>query len=364
MERFHAGTIDVRNGRSQPAAKLHRTGFKLRTVAGLAPPMSCTGTRNRMTLAMSWEEWAAHDATALAARVRLGELTATELAQQAAAGIEKTNPELCAVVEVFDDVIADPLRDGMNPDGPFRGVPFGLAPPMTYTGTRKRMTLAMSWEEWAAHDATALAARVRLGELSATELAQQAAAAIEKTNPELCAVVEVFDDVIADPLRDGMNPDGPFRGVPFLMKDLGPTMQGRLQEKGSHFLRGHRPSADSYLTRRMRLAGLNLIGRSTTPEFGVCSSAENPTMYVTRNPWNLAYPTCGSSAGAAATVAAGVIPIAHSTDGGGSIRIPAGFNGNIGLKPSRGVFSIAPELSDAVGMVSAQGCQSRKPHGA
>ncbi len=221
------------------------------------------------------------------------------------------------------------------------------------------MTLAMSWEEWAAHDATALAARVRLGELSATELAQQAAAAIEKTNPELCAVVEVFDDVIADPLRDGMNPDGPFRGVPFLMKDLGPTMQGRLQEKGSHFLRGHRPGADSYLTRRMRLAGLNLIGRSTTPEFGVCSSAENPTMYVTRNPWNLAYPTCGSSAGAAATVAAGVIPIAHSTDGGGSIRIPAGFNGNIGLKPSRGVFSIAPELSDAVGMVSTQGCQSR-----
>jgi amidase len=221
------------------------------------------------------------------------------------------------------------------------------------------MTHPMSWEEWAAHDATALAARVRVGELSAAELARQAAAAIEKTNPELCAVVEVFEDVISDPQRDGMNSDGPLCGVPFLMKDLGPTMTGRLQEKGSHFLRGNRAKSDAYLTGRMRAAGLNLIGRSTTPEFGVCSSAENPSMYVTRNPWNLAYPTCGSSAGAAATVAAGVIPIAHSTDGGGSIRIPAGFNGNIGLKPSRGVFSIAPDLSDAVGMVSTQGCQSR-----
>ncbi|MEK9776328.1 MAG: amidase [Quisquiliibacterium sp.] len=210
----------------------------------------------------------------------------------------------------------------------------------------------MTWTEWASHDATALAERVRLGELTATELARQAAAAIERTNPQIGAVIEVFDDVIADPLRDGMNPAGPLHGVPFLMKDLGPTMKGRLQEKGSHFLRGNRARADAFLTERMRAAGLNLIGRTTTPEFGVCSSAENPTMYVTRNPWNLAYPTCGSSAGSAATVAAAVVPMAHSTDGGGSIRIPAGFNGNIGLKPSRGVFSIAPDLSDAVGMVS------------
>ncbi|MEK9720994.1 MAG: amidase [Quisquiliibacterium sp.] len=219
--------------------------------------------------------------------------------------------------------------------------------------------MAMTWTEWASHDATALAERVRLGELTATELARQAAAAIERTNPQIGAVIEVFDDVIADPLRDGMNPAGPLHGVPFLMKDLGPTMKGRLQEKGSHFLRGNRARADAFLTERMRAAGLNLIGRTTTPEFGVCSSAENPTMYVTRNPWNLAYPTCGSSAGSAATVAAAVVPMAHSTDGGGSIRIPAGFNGNIGLKPSRGVFSIAPDLSDAVGMVSTQGCQSR-----
>jgi amidase len=102
-----------------------------------------------------------------------------------------------------------------------------------------------------------------------------------------------------------------------------------------------------------------LIGRTTTPEFGVCSSADNPEVYVTRNPWNTDYTTCGSSAGSAAMVAAGAVPIAHSTDGGGSIRIPAGVNGNIGLKVSRGVFSLSPLLSDLSGLVSIQGCQSR-----
>jgi amidase len=208
------------------------------------------------------------------------------------------------------------------------------------------MTLAMSWDEWASHDAVALAARVKRGELTAAELARQAAAGIAKVNPALSAVVEVFDDVVDDPLRDGLDPAGAFAGVPFLMKDLGPTLKGRLQEQGSLFMRGHRPAADTWLTTRMRAAGLNLMGRTTTPEFGVCSSAENPALYVTRNPWNTDFTTCGSSAGSAAMVAAGVVPMAHATDGGGSIRIPAGFNGNIGLKPSRGVFSIAPHLSD------------------
>jgi amidase len=221
------------------------------------------------------------------------------------------------------------------------------------------MSLAMTWDEWAAHDATALAERVRKGELTPAELAAQAAAAIEKINPSTSAVVEVFDDVVADPLRDGMNPDGFFAGVPFLMKDLGPTMKGRLQEMGSRLMRGNRAAADAFLTGKMRQAGLNLIGRTTTPEFGLCSSAENPAVYVTRNPWNLDYTTNGSSAGTAAAVAAGVLPLSHATDGGGSIRIPAGANGNIGLKPSRGVFSIAPGLSDISGYVSTQGCQSR-----
>jgi len=221
------------------------------------------------------------------------------------------------------------------------------------------MTLAMSWDEWAAHDAVGLAERVRKGEVTASELAAQVAAGVERINPALSAVVEIFDDVVADPWKDGLDPTGPFAGVPFLMKDLGPTLKGRLQEQGSLFMRGNRPLSDSWLTNSMRKAGLNLMGRTTTPEFGVCSSAENPAVYVTRNPWNTDYTTCGSSAGAAAAVAAGVLPMAHSTDGGGSIRIPAGFNGNIGLKASRGVFSIAPAMSDITGYVSTQGCQSR-----
>ena len=221
------------------------------------------------------------------------------------------------------------------------------------------MTLAMGWDEWTAHDAVALAARVRKGELTAAELAAQAAAGIARLNPVLSAVVEVFDDAVADPIGAGAHADGFFAGVPFLMKDLGPTMRGRLQEMGSLFMRGHRAIEDAFLTGQMRRAGLNLMGRTTTPEFGVCSSAENPAVYVTRNPWDTAYTTLGSSAGTSAMVAAGVLPLSHATDGGGSIRIPAGANGNIGLKPSRGVFSIAPKLSDLSGLVSTQGCQSR-----
>src|SRR3954465_15305753 len=221
------------------------------------------------------------------------------------------------------------------------------------------MTFPMSWNEWAQRDGVGLAARVRKGELTAKELARQAAAGVAKVNPPLSGVLEVFEDAVADPAKDGANLDGPFAGLPFLMKDLGPTMKGRLQEMGSLIMRGNRATSDTFLTGKMRGAGLNLIGRTTTPEFGVCSSAENPAVYVTRNPWNPDYTTCGSSPGSAAMVAAAAVPIAHATDGGGSIRIPAGVNGNIGLKVSRGVFSLAPHLSDLSGLVSIQGCQSR-----
>lgn len=221
------------------------------------------------------------------------------------------------------------------------------------------MTLAMGWDEWAKCDALALAELVRARKVKPAELSAQVAAAIEKTNPKLSAVVEVFDDVVADPARDGANLDGPFAGVPYLMKDLGPTLKGRLQEMGSKLMRGNRAAADTYLTGRIRNAGLNVMGRTTTPEFGCCSSAENPEVYVTRNPWNTDYTTLGSSAGTAAMVACGAVPISHASDGGGSIRLPAGANGNIGLKPSRGVFSLSPMASDLSGLVSTQGCHTR-----
>ena len=131
------------------------------------------------------------------------------------------------------------------------------------------MTLPMSWGEWAQHDGVALAARVRKGELTAKELASQASAGIAKVDPALSGVVEVFEDAILDPGHDGANLAGPFAGLPFLMKDLGPTMKGRLQEMGSLLMRGNRATADTFMTRKMRGAGLNLIGRTTTPEFGV-----------------------------------------------------------------------------------------------
>ncbi|MDP1882552.1 MAG: amidase family protein, partial [Bradyrhizobium sp.] len=123
------------------------------------------------------------------------------------------------------------------------------------------MTLPMSWNEWAQHDGVALAARVRKGELTAGELASQAAAGIAKVDPALSAVVEVFEDAIEGPGQDGADLAGPFAGLPFLMKDLGPTMKGRLQEMGSLLMRGNRATADTFLTARMRQAGLNLIGR-------------------------------------------------------------------------------------------------------
>jgi hypothetical protein len=113
---------------------------------------------------------------------------------------------------------------------------------------RNRMTLPMSWDEWAQHDGTALAARVRKGEVMPTELAAQAAAGVAKVDPILSGVVEMFEDVIADPAKDGANLEGRFAGLPFLMKDLGPTMKGRLQEMGSLYMRGNRADGDTFLT--------------------------------------------------------------------------------------------------------------------
>lgn len=221
------------------------------------------------------------------------------------------------------------------------------------------MTLPMTWNEWAHCDGVGLADLVRKGQVTPRELAMQAAAAIEKVNPQITGVIEVFADAIADPAGNGTNLDGPFAGLPFLMKDLGPTMKGRLQEQGSLFMAGNRPTADTFLTTQMRKAGLNLIGRTTTPEFGVCSSADNPAVYVTRNPWNTDYSTCGSSAGSGAMVAAGAVPIAHSTDGGGSIRIPAAACGLFGIKAGRGRISMGPMFGEGMNGAAVQGVVSR-----
>ncbi|MDK3018036.1 amidase [Pseudodonghicola flavimaris] len=222
------------------------------------------------------------------------------------------------------------------------------------------MPTVMSWDEWYSHDGLGLAELIRSGKVTAAELAEQATAAVAKVNPEIDGVLEIFEDTVKDPFAEGTNPEGIFAGLPFLVKDTGcTTMKGRLQEMGSMMLQGNRAAADGFLTTQFRKAGLNLIGRTTAPEFATCSSCENPALHTTRNPWDTEFTSCGSSAGSAVMVGAGAVPMASGSDGGGSLRIPAGVNGAISIKTSRGVFSQAPFASDFSSVVSTQGALTR-----
>ena len=202
-----------------------------------------------------------------------------------------------------------------------------------------RAALAMTWQEWARHDALGLAALVRRGEVMPRELAAQSAAAVERLNPKLDAVLEIFQDVLANPDTDGPARDGALYGVPIFLKDAASGLKGRVQESGSALMRGYVvPATDPTVENRLH-AGLVPIGRSTLPEFAMTmdtATAYGNRLIVTRNPWNLERSPGGSSGGASALVSAGVTPISSASDGGGSIRIPASFCGLVGLKPSRG----------------------------
>ena len=199
--------------------------------------------------------------------------------------------------------------------------------------------LAMSWEEWQSHDAVALADLVRAGKVAPKEMCAQAAAAVARIDPRIEAVLGLYDDVVADPDRDGPNRDGRLYGVPMLLKDLGSGLAGRKQESGSKLFKDHLVEATDPLVDNYLSAGLIPIGRSTTPEFGM--TFDTATDYlgrvkVTRNPWQPGRTAGGSSGGSAAAVAAGILPISMSSDGGGSTRIPAAFCGLVGLKATRG----------------------------
>jgi amidase len=183
-------------------------------------------------------------------------------------------------------------------------------------------------------DATALAALVRRRELSARELLEEAIARIERHNPRLNAVVyKAYDEARAT--AGGALPDGPFKGVPFLIKDMDVPVAGWKLTNGSAFLRGHRSEADCELVRRYRAAGLVLVGRTNTPEFGIPGTTEGRHHGICRNPWNPDHSAGGSSGGAGAAVASGMVPMAHGSDGLGSIRIPAAQCGLVGLKPTQ-----------------------------
>ncbi|MCB1380817.1 MAG: amidase [Alphaproteobacteria bacterium] len=200
----------------------------------------------------------------------------------------------------------------------------------------------MDLEKYASLDAVALAELVRQGDTTPHELAKLAAEAAARVNPTLNAIIELYGDRITAPASP--NPEQPFAGVPMLVKDLSVTQKGRLHECGSQLLKGSVSSQDSELFKRFRKAGFNIIGRTTTPEFGWSASTECRLTGTTRNPWNVERSAGGSSGGSAAAIAAGVVPIAHGSDGSGSIRNPASWCGLVGLKTTRGRISTAPHV--------------------
>lgn len=198
-------------------------------------------------------------------------------------------------------------------------------------------------------DATAQAALVRSGELRPAELLEHALARIDRLNPELNAVVTRLDESAARSL-EALDSSAPFAGVPFLLKDLVADAAGTPRSDGSAFVAGRYVAAgDSELVRRFRRAGLVVVGKTNTSEFGLLPTTEPECFGPTVNPWNPRLGSGGSSGGSAAAVAAGLVAAAHASDGGGSIRVPASCCGLVGLKPTRGRNSYAPQLGDVAG---------------
>jgi amidase len=204
--------------------------------------------------------------------------------------------------------------------------------------------------ELAQLDATAQAALVAKGELSPAELVDAAIDRIERANPDLNAVIHKTYDKARAAARAEL-PAGPFRGVPILVKDIGPMTEGDPMCAGMGLLkrRGFIAPFDSFITRKLRRAGFVLVGKTNTPELGIVPTTEPVAFGATRNPYDLTRSTGGSSGGSAAAVARGMVPIAHGNDGGGSIRIPASCCGLVGLKPTRGRVSHGPALGEVNG---------------
>ncbi|MEN6543107.1 amidase [Parvibaculum sp.] len=215
----------------------------------------------------------------------------------------------------------------------------------------------MGISEYASYDALGLAELVKTGQVSAAELAEEAINRIEKHNPALNAVVTKMYDQGRAAAKAPV--DGPFKGVPFLLKDILGDYAGVPTQSGSRFMSGIPATRDSTLTARFKKSGVVILGKTNVPEFGLLPTTESAFYGPARNPWNTAHSTGGSSGGSAAAVASGIVPIAHANDGGGSIRIPASCCGLVGLKPTRGRNPLGPDLGDIMGGLIAEHIVSR-----
>src|SRR5690554_797881 len=202
----------------------------------------------------------------------------------------------------------------------------------------------MKQSEYLSFDATALADLIRRGDVSAREVAEAAIDRANRVNGKLNAICH---PQFTEALEQGFPEDGPFAGVPILLKDLAQEQAGHPCSYGSRALSTNVPTRDSEFVRRARNAGLVFLGRTATPEFGLKAVTESELWGPSRNPWNTDLTPGGSSGGSGAAVAAGIVPMAGANDGGGSIRIPAAYNGLFGLKPSRGRISVGPHMGEA-----------------
>jgi amidase len=196
-------------------------------------------------------------------------------------------------------------------------------------------------------DATAQAELVRSRELEPLDLVQAAIERIERLNPALNAVITPMYDRALEEARSALH-RGPFTGVPYLLKDLGAQVSGVRYSEGSRFLRDLVSRHDQELVLRHRRAGLVAVGKTNTPEFGILPTTEPLLSGPTRNPWSLEHSSGGSSGGSASAVASGMVPLAHASDGGGSIRIPASCCGLFGLKPTRMRNPTGPAIGDGL----------------
>ena len=208
------------------------------------------------------------------------------------------------------------------------------------------------------YDGIGLAGLVKAREVSAGELLEAAVARVEQRNLTINAVVNRMYNQAKAAIAAGL-PSGPFTGAPYLLKDIGPLYAGTVTTLGSSAFRNFIPDHDSEMVVRLKRAGLVIFGKTHTPEFGLSSSSESRLFGATRNPWNLEYSAGGSSGGSAAAIAAGMVPMAYGSDGGGSMRIPASCCGLFGLKPTR-ARTPAPRL-DQIWASGGAGWPSRTP---